>query len=166
MPSHYDGTPEEAQALNSYIKLARSADAVTQQINLHLHDHGLTISQFGVLEALYQLGPLPVGQLGEKILKSSGNMTLVVDNLERRGLVERRRLPDDRRCVEIHLTGEGNELIGRILPGHVRGVVVTMGALSSEEQAQLAALCRKLGLAAAATGLSSTSKRESEGART
>lgn len=151
MPSHYAGTPDQLLALESYIKLSRAAESVTQQINAHLYTDGLTISQFGVLEALYHLGPLPVGQLGEKILKTSGNMTVVVDNLERRDLVTRHRRPDDRRCIEVSLTPEGAAIVERILPGHVAGVEATMGALSAEELAQLGTLCRKLGLSAAAS---------------
>ena len=134
-------------ALSVYIKLSRAADAVTNRINAHLHEYELTTSQFGVLEAIYHLGPLQTGELGEKILKSSGNMTLVIDNLVKQGLVYRERQVEDRRCVEIHLTEVGSELITHIWDGHEEGVLDTFAALSIDEQEQLAALCRKLGLA-------------------
>jgi MarR family transcriptional regulator, 2-MHQ and catechol-resistance regulon repressor len=146
MSSHYDGTAVEQAALNSYIKLSRATEVVTQRIHSHLSAWGLTVSQFGALEALYHLGPLTVGQLGGKILRSSGNMTLVVDNLVKRGLVTRQPRPEDRRAYEIHLTPAGRELIAEILPAHVSGVVGVMAALTADEQAQLAALCKKLGL--------------------
>lgn len=145
MGTHYQGTPAETLALDSYIKLSRAAETVTVRINSHLSNHHLTTSQFGVLEALYHLGPLQVGQLGEKILRSSGNMTLVIDNLVRRDLVIRQPKADDRRCIEIHLTPAGAGLIETIMPGHVTQVVTTMSALTAEEQQTLAALCRKLG---------------------
>jgi MarR family 2-MHQ and catechol resistance regulon transcriptional repressor len=112
-----------------------------------LRDYELTISQFGTLEALYHLGPMQLGELGTKILKSSGNMTLVVDNLVNRGLVTRQRREDDRRCVDIHLTEAGRTLIQSILQPHVAHVVQAMSALSGSEQETLAALCRTLGLA-------------------
>ncbi|MCA9971340.1 MAG: MarR family transcriptional regulator [Anaerolineales bacterium] len=147
MGTHYQGTPAETAALNTYIKLSRAAEAVTAAINGHLSSYHLTVSQFGVLEALYHLGPLPVGQLGEKILKSSGNMTLVVDNLVKRGLVTRARRTDDRRCIDVHLTPAGTQLIAEIMPTHVTHVVRSLAALTPDEQAGLAALCRKLGLA-------------------
>jgi MarR family 2-MHQ and catechol resistance regulon transcriptional repressor len=134
-------------SLDTYIKLSRAAEAVTARINRHLNDHQLTVSQFGVLEVLYHLGPMQVGQVGEKILKSSGNMTLVVDNLEKRGLVSRHRRSDDRRCIDVHLTDQGRALIELILPPHVEQVVVSISPLAPEEQIQLSALCRKLGLA-------------------
>lgn len=147
MGTHYQGTAVERQALDTYIKLSRAAESTGQRINEHLHAWHLTTSQFGVLEALYHLGPMPVGQVGEKILRSSANMTLVIDNLVRRGLVERMRRADDRRSIQISLTPEGRALIAEILPEHVAGVVAAFGALSPEEQATLAALCRKLGQA-------------------
>jgi MarR family 2-MHQ and catechol resistance regulon transcriptional repressor len=147
MGTHYTGTAEEQQALDTYIKLSRAAESVTQRVNAHLRDYELTISQFGTLEALYHLGPMQLGELGTKILKSSGNMTLVVDNLVNRGLVTRQRREDDRRCVDIHLTEAGRTLIQSILQPHVAHVVQAMSALSSSEQATLAALCRTLGLA-------------------
>ena len=146
MPTHYLGSDDERRALEAYIKLSRAAEAVNNRVNDHLHQQGLTVSQFGVLEALYYRGPLPVGQLAEKILRSSANLTLVVDNLAKRGLVTRARRPDDRRAVEVTLTDEGRVLIAGLMPGHVAGVVAAFTVLSPEEQMTLAALCRRLGL--------------------
>ncbi len=146
MSTHYNGTPDERQALDLYIKLTRASDVVNQRINSHLKAWNLTVSQFGVLEALYHLGPLNAGSLADKILKSSGNLTLVLENLVKRGLVERQRDPADGRRVVVHLTDLGRDQIDAILPIHVTRVVDVMGARSAEEQAQLAALARKLGL--------------------
>ena len=147
MGTHFNGTAAENLALDCYIKLSRAADSVSQRINAHLRDFELTISQFGALEAIYHLGPMQSGELGQKILKSSGNMTMVIDHLEKRGLVTRQRRKDDRRCIDIDLTQTGRDLIASILPDHVAGVANTLSPLSAEEQQQLAALCRKLGLA-------------------
>lgn len=147
MSTNYDGSEDEKRALDAYIKLSRASEAVSQRINDHLRIVNLTISQFGVLEALFHLGPLQARQLGEKILKSSGNMTLVVDNLVKRNLVVRTRREDDRRRVDIDLTTAGRTLVETILPNHVAGVVETFSALTSEEVETLSALCRKLGLA-------------------
>jgi MarR family 2-MHQ and catechol resistance regulon transcriptional repressor len=116
------------------------------RVNHHLKAEKLTISQFGVLEAIYHLGPMHQNRLAEKILKSSGNLTLVIDNLEKRGLVTRERDPEDRRCMTIHLTESGRALIESIFPRHVGIVVQEINVLTREEQSQLAALCRKLGL--------------------
>jgi MarR family 2-MHQ and catechol resistance regulon transcriptional repressor len=137
------------QALDAYIKLMRAADSVTAALNRLLAECGLTISQFGTLEALFHLGPLGQTQIGSKLLKSSGNVTMVVDNLEKRGLVRRERGSADRRCVTVHLTRQGRSLISEMFPRHVAGVVRQMSALSLSEQQELARLCRRLGRRAA-----------------
>lgn len=149
MPTHYDGEPAERAALEAYIKLWRAAHAVEGAANRHLADHGLTLSQFSVLEALYHLGPLGQRVLAQKILRSSGNLTLVIDNLERDGLVRRERGARDRRMVTVHLTERGQALITRIIGPHVQGIVGVFSALDAGELTQLAALCRKLGLSLA-----------------
>lgn len=147
MGTHYQGSVDETTALDTYIKLSRAADAVSARVNGHLDGHGITTSQFGVLEALYHLGPMQVGRLGTKILRSSGNMTLVVDNLEKRGLVRRQRRDDDRRCIDVHLTDSGRDLLISIWPIHLDHVVAAFNVLSRPEQDILAALCKRLGRA-------------------
>jgi MarR family 2-MHQ and catechol resistance regulon transcriptional repressor len=74
-------------------------------------------------------------------------MTVVIDNLEKRGLVQRRRKENDRRCLDVLLTRKGRSLISEIFPGHVEGVVKALAVLTAKEQATLGALCRKLGRA-------------------
>ncbi|GAB4278935.1 MAG: MarR family transcriptional regulator [Deferrisomatales bacterium] len=149
MGSHYRGPEGEVRALDAFIKLLRAAESVTSRVHRHLAAEGLTVSQFGVLEALYHLGPLCQKDLGRKILKSGANMTLVVDNLEKRGLAERRRDSRDRRYVTVRLTDRGRELIGRIFPRHAAAVAEAMGALAPSEQEELGRLCRLLGKKAA-----------------
>lgn len=146
MGSHYPGTECEVRALNAFIKLLRAAESLNARISHKVAAHHLTLSQFGVLEILCHLGPLPQCKLGEKLLKSSGNITMVVDNLEKLGLVERRRDSDDRRVVTVHLTADGRGLIERIFPEHVAVIVEEMGVLEGWEQEQLGKLCRKVGL--------------------
>ena len=145
MPTHYEGTSTQRLALDSFIKLMRAADSVSTQVNDHLREYGLTVSQFGVLEALYHLGVLNQSDLAQKLLKSTGNLTTVVDNLTKQGLVERRRCTEDRRVVYIHLTDAGREMLASILPGHVDGVVSAFSVLSEEEQVALGGLLRRLG---------------------
>lgn len=145
MPTHHKGSPAEERALNTYIRLTRANDTLQAYLKRGGTMQGLTESQFGTLEALYHLGPLCQGEIGEKILKSSGNMTMVVDNLEKRGLVQRERSREDRRQIEVSLTREGRQLIENIFPHHAGAIVQAFGALSAQEQEQLGALCRKLG---------------------
>ena len=147
MPNRYAGSPDDRAALDAYVKLWRAAHAVEVNTNRHLSDHNLTISQFGVLEAVYHLGPLSQRQLADKILRSSGNLTMVIDNLERDGLVRRDRDELDRRIMRISLTDEGRALIEQVLPRHVQGIREVFSAMHPDELAQLSVLTRKLGLA-------------------
>ncbi|GGM29647.1 MarR family transcriptional regulator [Deinococcus arenae] len=147
MPNRYAGSPEDRAALDAYVKLWRAAHAVEVNANRHLSDYNLTISQFGVLEALYHLGPLSQRQLADKILRSSGNLTMVIDNLERDSLVRRDRDELDRRIMRVSLTEPGRALIGRVLPRHVTGIREVFSVMTPDELAQLSALTRKLGLA-------------------
>jgi MarR family 2-MHQ and catechol resistance regulon transcriptional repressor len=146
MPTHYRGTPQEIQALDAYIKLQRAAETVLAHTSAHLLRYDLTISQFAVLEALYHLGPLSQRLLAAKLLKSTGNISTVLKILEQRGLITRERLIDDNRTMSVSLTPEGQSLLLSFLPQHVAGIVDEMSILTPAELADLARLCRKLGL--------------------
>src|SRR5215510_5039886 len=123
MPTHYRGTPVEVLALDTFIKLSRASESVGARL-IHGGTLGsLTESQFGVLETLLHLGPLCLGEISAKLLKSGGNITLVVDNLEKQGLVRRERDPDDRRMVVVSLTEAGEALIQQVMPRHVAAIV-------------------------------------------
>ncbi|HJS84155.1 MAG TPA: MarR family transcriptional regulator [Acetobacteraceae bacterium] len=141
--------PAVAEALRAYVKLLRAAKAVVARVEPRLAESGFTVTQLGVLEALLHLGPLSQRELGRKVLTSAGNMTDVIDKLQRRGLVVRSRKPGDRRTVRVALTVEGQATIEALFPYHARDVAAAMGGLAPEELAQLGALLRRLGLAAA-----------------
>lgn len=145
MGTRYKGTQQEIRALNAFINLMRAAGSVSSRLSRSVAKHGLTVSQFGALETLYHLGPLNQNQLGKKLLKTSGNITMVVDNLEKRALLKRVRSPEDRRSVSVTLTKDGRKLIENILPQHVGLIVDEFEVLSAREQNALRQLCRKLG---------------------
>jgi MarR family transcriptional regulator, 2-MHQ and catechol-resistance regulon repressor len=145
MPTHHQGTRAETSALDAYIKLMRAADAINASLVPVLEKHGLTFSQFGALEALYHLGPLCLGELARKILRSGGNLTLVARNLERDKLV--RRVPSpDRRVRRLELTPKGKSLIEKAFAEHVQSLTKRMSVLSLEEQLTFGALAKRLGI--------------------
>ena len=146
MATRHKGSQEEIKALDAYIKLMRAAESVSARLAPHLSRSGLTVSQFGALEALYHLGPLCQRDLGKKILKSGGNITMVVDNLEKRGLVERVRAEDDRRYITVNLTRQGRKLIAELFPRHASAIREEMGVLSLAELEKLGRLCKRVGL--------------------
>ncbi len=145
MGTRHRGEIEEINALNAFIKLQRASESVSSRVHAVL-PAGLTITQFGVLEALLHIGPLCQGELAEKLLRSGGNLTLVVDNLEKAGYVARERDPADRRFVVVKLTDKGSKFIGEIFPRVVANVTREMNVLSSTELFDLCRLCKKIGV--------------------
>ena len=139
-------TQQNHSPLNLYTRLMRATNTVTEKMHRHLLDHRLSISQFGVLEALHHLGPLCQKDIGDKILKTSGNMTLVIDNLEKRDLVRRQQDPEDRRRIIVTITEKGAGLIQVIFPDHQRIALEVFSVLSPWEQETLGDLLKKLGL--------------------
>jgi MarR family 2-MHQ and catechol resistance regulon transcriptional repressor len=150
---HFHGTAKQERALNAYVKLLRAADTVDSFLMSKLEPAGLTPSQFGVLEALYHIGPLCLGELARKLLKTSGNLTMVVGNLQKRGLVTRTRQATDKRFYLVSITEQGRRLIAQVFPQHLERLVGAMSGLAPAEQESLAALARKLGTSVAARNL-------------
>lgn len=147
MGTHHEGSDDEVRALDTYIKLMRCVAVLNSATQRWLAEHKLTTSQLGVLEALMHLGPMCQRDVGRKLLLSGGNITTVVNNLERRGLVQRIRSEEDRRFVRLELTPDGDHLIREVFPGHARNITELLGGLEPDEQEQLGTLCRTLGRA-------------------
>ena len=133
------------RTLDTFIKLTRCTNSVLRRLADRNTVGDLTWSQFAVLEALHHLGPMTQGEVSAKVLKSGSNMTTVIDNLERDGLVRRERDAEDRRVIHVHLTDEGSRKIEAVLPGHVSALVEEFSVLSPKEQETLGELCKKLG---------------------
>ncbi len=131
-------TIEQKDGLGLYVKLMRATNLITGRIHGHLREDNLTVSQFGVLEALYHLGPLSQGELVEKILKSNANLTTVVDSLEKKKLVRRLKSESDGRRVNVELTSEGESLIGVVFPRHAEIGEKELEFLCDREESQLA----------------------------
>ena len=141
--------PATLEALRAYVKLLRASKAIVARLEPRLTAHGLTVTQLGVLEAILHKGPLTQRELGRKVLTSAGNMTDVIDKLERRHLVCRSRVAGDRRSVRVALTPAGRSLIETVFPLHAGDIRDAMGGLGVAELAELGHLLRKLGMAAA-----------------
>ncbi len=146
MSSKYQGKKSEVMALNAFVALSRASESVAAATSTDLANYDLSVSQFGVLEALFHLGGMCQKELAKKILKSGGNMTMVLGNLEKRGLVKRTRDEEDSRKVIVELSQKGRELISQIFPSHVNLIEKVMSELSEQEQELLNKLCKKLGL--------------------
>ncbi len=145
MPRHFHGTSRQERALSAYVKLLRASETVHSEATRTLAGEGLSASQFAVLEALYHVGPMCLSDLAHKILKTSGNLTMVVGNLEKSGLVTRQQSAEDRRFVSVAITEKGRKLMAHVFPVHLERIVELMNRLSPAQQDELGRLCRKLG---------------------
>lgn len=146
-PATRDWPESRERALRLWIALARCYATYARAVACKVGEYGLTTPQFGILEALYHLGPLSLGELADKLLVTGGNVTYVMDRLEEQGLVHRERSPVDRRIIQAKLTEKGHELIAQVFPGHGAFIEEISAALPPEEQDELRALLKKLGRA-------------------
>lgn len=140
MPSH-----STRLALRAYVRLMRAANSARTSASRHVAQAGLTLTQFAVLEALYHLGPMSLTDIAQKVLTTGGNLTMVVGNLEKSGLAQRRRSPQDKRIFIVALTPPGKTLMRRLFPSHAAALEEFFRVLAPAEQEQLGGLCRKLG---------------------
>ena len=143
----------EATALKLLVVLSRAHNAVQAHLQANVAGHGLTITEFAILEVLYHKGPLLLGEVQRRILVSSGGVTYLVDRLAEKGLVERRECLEDRRARYAALTEAGEDLIRRIFPEHAQCIRRALSGLDLDEQHTAIDLLRTLGTAAAAMPL-------------
>ena len=137
--------PAPTTAAHTYLVLWKAARAMEAQALRSIAGTGLCASDFGILEALLHKGPLPVNTLGRKLLLASGSITLAVDRLARRGYVERRDDPHDRRVRLVSLTDQGRAVIEPAFSRHAADLEAAAAVLTTGERATLVALLRKLG---------------------
>jgi MarR family 2-MHQ and catechol resistance regulon transcriptional repressor len=144
--SSNDRQSVQRRALGAFTKLTRAASSLRSRLEPVLARHGLTPTQFGVLEALLHLGPLNQLDIGRKLLVSRGNVTMVVRNLERDGLITRTTDPQDRRRTILALTPRGRRIIASAFREQAAAITREFAVLSPKDQETLGRLCRAIGL--------------------
>jgi MarR family 2-MHQ and catechol resistance regulon transcriptional repressor len=152
MPTHYQGSAEDKLALDAFIKVTRAHNHLMSSLAQVHAKHGLTPPQFGILETLWHLGPLNQQELCRKLLTSKPNVSAILNNLEKNGLV--RRVPDarDGRAVQVQLSAKGRQLIEEAFPVFLQALKQRFSCLSAEEMATLASISKRWGLAMEAQG--------------
>lgn len=144
-----DVTPAERDALRLWVILSRAHAAISAHAVADVARHGLTLAEFGVLEALHHKGPMLLGEVQRSLLVSSGGVTYLVDRLEKRGLVRRTECPSDRRARYAVLTEQGTAFVERAFPEHAAAIGRAVAGLTREEQQAAAALLKQVGTTAA-----------------
>lgn len=130
-------------ALSTLVVFTRAEHVIHKQELETIKQSGLTPAQFGVLDALYNKGDLRICDLIEKILTTSGNITVVIKNLEKDGLIKRSPDPTDKRSCIISITEKGKRTIEDVFPEHIKNIESIFSVLTDEEKVHLKAILKK-----------------------
>lgn len=142
--SKHELSKKEELALSTCISFIRAHDRVNSRLSARFTRSSLTLSQWSVMEALFQNGPMKGRDIARKLLKSDGNITYVMDNLEKKGLIVRKRSKKDRRRLEVTLSQKGEELFSSQRSEHIELISRLFNCLSAEEQNTLNTITTKL----------------------
>ena len=129
--------------LKLLIGLHRVCNEIDRRSSQIFAQYGLSLGQFAVLEVLYHKGNLSVGEVQKKILSTSGTIPVIVNNLTKRGLVERLTDVDDKRKCILHITEEGKKLMREVFPKNKTTIIDSMSNWSDEEENQMLKILKK-----------------------
>lgn len=133
-----------ASNLTVLISLSRVTQALHKRAGKIFNEGGLTTSQFAVLEVLYHKGELTINEIIESVLSTSGNMTVVISNLEKDAWIVRNTNPADKRSCLISITEKGTKQVEQIFPNHLRDLEKSLQNLTEEEKKTLTSLIKKI----------------------
>lgn len=136
---------DRASALRLWVILNRAVNSIGEVLSEQVSGHDLSYTEFAVLEVLLHKGALPIGEVGDQVLLTSGSMTYVIDKLEDRGLLHRRPCPDDRRVLYVELTDAGEDLITDAFDEHAALLGALMEVLDESEIREASEHIKRLG---------------------
>ena len=128
------------KAMVVFRKAQRTLDAFGSDV---FKNANLTPTQFSVLEVLHTKGSMRINNLIDSLLATSGNMTVVLRNMERNGWISRGKDDKDKRAYLVELTDQGRALIEDALPKHIKRVEQAFSVLTEAEQKELITLLKK-----------------------
>lgn len=142
-----DQVQEDQQlSLKLFVVLSRALESVEKEVVKDIKSHNMNLTEFAVMEFLYNKGQQPIQVIGKKVLLASSSITYVVDKLEEKGYLERVACPKDRRVIHGNLTEKGHALMDEVFPQHKEAMAKIFADLSKEEKEQSIDLLRKIGL--------------------
>lgn len=126
-----------------YISMSRVINTLRRENNKLILKHNLTLGQFAVMEALYSKGRLSTGEVMEKILTTSGNIPVIVKNLEKDGFITREQDESDKRRFILDLTDKGKDLMDEIFPENLKFMDELISLWDDDEKEELIILMNK-----------------------
>lgn len=136
---------EKELSLKLFVVLNKCTLTVGKKSEKNIRLTGLTVPQFSVLEMLYHKGDLKVGEIIEKSISSVGNISLIIDNLQKLGYVQKKKCNSDGRVTYVSLSPKGFNLINDMWLGHSDNMTNIMSKLTVGEKQTLIDLLKKLG---------------------
>ncbi|QQD84320.1 MULTISPECIES: MarR family winged helix-turn-helix transcriptional regulator [Jeotgalicoccus] len=132
------------ESLKAFVGIKRTNDLLEKSVKKDVRKHGLNISEFAVMELLYNKGPQPINRIQERILIANSSTTYVLDKLQEKGYIVRLRDEHDKRSMKVELTEQGQALIGDIFPSHANLLSSLFDELSDEELSQFRNMLKKI----------------------
>lgn len=126
-----------------YISMSRVINTLRRENNKLILKHNLTLGQFAVMEALFSKGRLSTGEVMEKILSTSGNIPVIVKNLEKDGFITRKQDESDKRRFILDLTDKGKDLMDEIVPENLKFMDELISLWDDDEKEELIILMNK-----------------------
>ncbi|MCL4519360.1 MAG: MarR family transcriptional regulator [Thaumarchaeota archaeon] len=137
---------KDALEYSAWRNFSATYKAVYSHAMSDLRQYGLTPPQYYVLRSVGNSDQesLPMSQIARDLGVTYANVTMIVDNLEKRGYAHRLRVPEDRRLVKVKLSTDGLRLFSRISETHRKEIASVMRALSNRELEELISLTEKI----------------------
>ncbi|MFD0620108.1 MarR family winged helix-turn-helix transcriptional regulator [Paenibacillus sp. GCM10027629] len=136
---------EQLTSLKLLVVLSKAYKTIMDSVSKDIRTYDLSPSEFGILEVLFTKGRIPLQQIGEKILITSGTMTYNIDKLVKKGWIARIPSHEDRRVIFAELTAQGQEFFGQIFPQHADRIHELMGGLSQTQKEEAIEMLKLLG---------------------
>lgn len=123
----------EKKSLKSVIGIMRTSNLLSKNLKKTIKKYDLNMTEFAVLEILYNKGKQPIQHISQKILIASSSTTYIIDKLVEKKLVKKKINSDDKRIIYCILTDNGKKLMDILFPEHVENVKEFFSILSEEE---------------------------------
>ena len=131
--------------VHCWLVLGKAFQAAAKYLCAGLEETGIDNTDFRILEALLNKGPLPVNTIGPKVYLTPGSISVAIDRLLDRGLVSRVESPEDRRVRIVSLTSKGKELIAPVFRKHAAEIRKVFADTSPKELRSLETMLKKIG---------------------
>lgn len=131
-------------SMKTWMQVFRTYNKIRAKELVYIQSFDLTMHQFQVLEVLYHRGNLNIGSITKLTMSTPGNITVVVKNLKRDGLIVSLQDENDKRASILSITQKGKEIIEKLFPQHAKNFEEYFKVLDKEELETLYTLLKKL----------------------